>query len=113
MTSDAVSGGGGGFTTLLQWVGAAPPLNASFPPAVMLATGVVCASGVNASIEKLNVFTNEKFVLDFVASRTAAVPASPVGRHGALTLAPATGSAATRRSSSLMRPARSGGDGCG
>lgn len=59
----------------------------------MLATGVVCASGVNASIEKLNVFTNEKFVLDFVASRTAAVPASPVGRHGALTLAPATGSA--------------------
>ena len=89
----SVSGGGGGFTTLLQWVGAAPPLNASFPPAVMLATGVVCASGVNASIEKLNVFTNEKFVLDFVASRTAAVPASPVGRHGALTLAPATGSA--------------------
>lgn len=88
----SVSGGGGGFTTLLQWDGAAPPLNASFPPAVMLATGVVCASGVNASIEKLNVFNNENFVLDFVASRTAAVPASPVGRHGALILAPAAGS---------------------
>ena len=97
-----VSGGGGGFTTLLHWVGAAPPLNASFPPAVMLATGVVCASGVNASIEKLNVFTNEHFVLDFVASRTAAVPASPVGRHGALTLAPAAGTGSAGQGGSIL-----------
>jgi hypothetical protein len=49
--------------------------------------------GSSVTVEKLNAFTNLHGVVDFVASRTASVPASPVGRHGAFVLPSGLGGA--------------------
>ena len=86
----ALTGGGSGFTTLLRW-GPELPAPGSEPVAVLAAgPGAGCAQGSNVAIEKLNAFTSgaNGLVLDFVASRTPAVPASPVQRHSAFTLPP-------------------------
>ena len=81
----SLTGGGAGFTTLLRWGPEAPAPGAV---AVVLAAGpgAGCAQGSNVAIEKLNAFSTHPGVLDFVASRVASVPASPVGRHGAFAL---------------------------
>lgn len=85
----SLTGGGAGFTTVLRWGPTPPPPNVTV--AVLAAgPGAGCAQGSNVAVEKLNAFTNAagRGVVDFVASRTAAVPASPKGRHWAFTLPP-------------------------
>ena len=85
----SLTGGGSGFTTLLRWGPQLPPPGATV--AVLAAgPGAGCAQGSNVAIEKLNAFTAgaNGQVLDFVASRTPSVPASPVQRHAAFTLPP-------------------------
>ena len=86
----SLTGGGAGFTTQLRWGPALPPPGA--PPVAVLAAGAGagCAQGSNVAVEKLNAFTNGggAQVLDFVASGTASVPASPAQRHAAFTLPP-------------------------
>jgi hypothetical protein len=81
----SLTGGGSGFTTLLRW---GPQRPAPGTVAVVLAAGpgAGCAEGSNVAIERLNAFTNLPGVLDLVVSRSASVPASPTGRHGAFTL---------------------------
>jgi hypothetical protein len=80
----SLTGGGSGFTTLLRWGPQLPPPGATV---ALLAAGpgAGCAQGSNVAIEKLNAFTAgaNGQVLDFVASRTPSVPASPVQRHAA------------------------------
>jgi hypothetical protein len=85
----SLTGGGAGFTTILRWGPTPPPPNTTV--AVLAAgPGAGCAQGSNVAVEKINAFTSSwtREVIDFVVSRTVAVPASPMGRHGAFTLPP-------------------------